>query len=94
MHNCIRRKLTKTKKYNSTRSNKLLELIHTNISWPYSSILCSDKYFIIFVDDYSRYEYVFFIKEKFSVLEKFKIFKKESEKQTGKIIRVVRSYQG
>lgn len=36
---CIREKLTKTKKKNATRSSDLLEVIHTDISGPYSSTI-------------------------------------------------------
>ena len=57
-------KLTKTKKNGATRSQNLLEIVHTDISGPYSSTLCGNKYFITFIDDFSRYGYVFFIKEK------------------------------
>ena len=72
---CVKEKLTKTKKNGATHSQNLLEIVHTDISGPYSSTLCGNKYFITFIDDFSRYGYVFFIKEKSDALEMFKVFR-------------------
>ena len=91
---CIRGKLTKTKRKGATRSTNLLEIIHTDISGPYSSTICGNRYFITFIDNFSRYGYLYLIKEKSDSLDKFKIFKTEVEKQLGKTIRIVRSDRG
>ena len=45
---CIRGKLTKTKKKSATRSSDLLEVMHTDISGPYSSTFCRNKYFDLY----------------------------------------------
>ena len=71
-----------------------MEIVHTDISGPYSTTLCGNKYFITFIDDFSRYGYVFFIKEKADALEMFKVFRTEVEKQLGKVIKIVRSDRG
>ena len=47
--------------------------------------------FLTFIDDFSRYGYLYLIKEKSDALDKFKVFKLEVEKQLGKVITVVRS---
>ena len=91
---CVKGKLTKTKKKGAIRSQNLLEIVHTDISGPYFFILCGNKYFITFIDDFSRYGYVFFIKEKSDALEMFKVFRTEVEKQLGKVIKIVRSDRG
>ena len=91
---CVKGKLTKTKKNGANRSLNLLEIVHTDISGPYSSTLCGNKYFITFIDDFSQYNYVFFIKEKSDILEMFKVFRIEVEKQLGKVIKIVRSDRG
>ena len=91
---CIRGKLTKSTRKGSTRSDGILELIHTDISGPLSSTICGNKYFITFIDDFSRYGYVYLINDKSLALEKFKIFKMEVENQCGKSIKVVRSNRG
>ena len=89
--NCCRGKMTKIRKKTTVRSSDLLEVIHTDISGPYTTTLCRNFCFITFIDDYSRYGYLYLIKEKAESLDKFKIFRTEVEKQLGKVIKVVRS---
>ena len=86
--------MTKIRKKAAVRSSDLLEVIHTDISGPYTATLCRNFYFITFIDDYSRYGYLYLIKEKSESLDKFKIFRTEVEKQLGKVIKVVRSDRG
>jgi transposase InsO family protein len=50
--------------------------------------------FITFTDDYSRYGYIYPIKERSEALDKFKIFKAEIENQYDKIIKIVWSDRG
>ncbi|KAJ7975971.1 Retrovirus-related Pol polyprotein from transposon TNT 1-94 [Quillaja saponaria] len=88
---CIRGKLTKTKKKGSTHSSELLEIIHTDISGPYSNTLCKNCYFITFIDDFSHFGFLYLIKEKSDSLDIFIIFKTKVEKQLGKFIKIVRS---
>ena len=52
------------------------------------------SYFISFVDDLSKYSYVYLMKHKFESFEKFKEFKSEVENQTGKSILTLRSDRG
>ena len=91
---CIRRKLSKTKNKGASRSGVLLEIVHTDISGSYSTTICCSRFFLTFIDDFSCYGYLYLIKEKLDVLDKFKVFKLEVEKQLGKIIKIVRSDRG
>ena len=50
--------------------------------------------FITFTDDYSRYVYIYPIKERTEALDKFKIFKAEVENQHNLKIKIVRSDSG
>jgi len=50
--------------------------------------------FITFTDDYSRYGYIYPIKERSEALDKFKIFKAEVENQHDLKIKIVRSDRG
>ena len=50
--------------------------------------------FITFTDDYSRYGYIYPIKERTEALDKFKIFKAEVENQHNLKIKIVRSDRG
>ena len=52
------------------------------------------EYFITFTDDYSRFGYVYLMKQKSKTFEKFKEFKAEVENQLGKRIKVIRSDRG
>ncbi|KAL5815400.1 hypothetical protein ACOSQ4_026041 [Xanthoceras sorbifolium] len=52
------------------------------------------KYFISFIDDYSRYMYLYLLHNKNEAINAFKIFKAEVEKQCGKQIKIVRSDRG
>ena len=48
---CCRGKMTKIRKKTAVRSSDLLEVIHTDISGPYTTTLCRNFYFITFIDD-------------------------------------------
>jgi len=52
------------------------------------------KYFITFIDDYSRYINVYLLRNKNEALDSFKVFKAEVENQCGKQIKIVRSDTG
>ena len=52
------------------------------------------KFFISFIDDYSRYMYLYMLHNKNEALDVFKVFKAEVEKQCGKQIKIVRSNRG
>jgi hypothetical protein len=92
---CIKDKYVKQIKKNAKRSAGILEIIHMNICG-LLFIAYVDGYdsFIIFTDDYSRYEYIYPIKERSEDLDKFKIFKTEVENQHDIKIKIVRSDRG
>ena len=52
------------------------------------------KYFITFIDGYSRVGYVYLMKWKSKTFEKFKEFRAEVENQLGKRIKAIRSNHG
>ena len=52
------------------------------------------KYFVTFIDDYSRYEYVYLMQRKFETFGKFKEFLAEAERQLGKSLLFLRSDRG
>ena len=91
---CIKGKHTsKSKKSGVHRSSDLLEIIHTDICSPDMDSY-GQKYFISFIDDYSRYMYISLLHNKSEALDVFKIFKAEVEKQCNKQIKIVRSDRG
>ena len=54
----------------------------------------NNRYFILFIDDFSRMTWVYFLKAKSEVFGIFKKFKAFVEKQSGKQIKVLRSDSG
>ena len=75
---CIKGKYVKKIKKDAKRSAEILEIIHTDICGPFLMKSVDDyDSFITFMDDYSRYGYIYPIKERSESLDKFKIFKAE-----------------
>jgi transposase InsO family protein len=90
---CIKGKQTNKSKKGANRSSGILEIIHTDICSP-DMDSHGQRYFISFIDDYSRYMYLYMLHNKNEALDAFKIFKAEVEKQCGKQIKIVRSDRG
>ncbi|RVW67331.1 Retrovirus-related Pol polyprotein from transposon TNT 1-94 [Vitis vinifera] len=90
---CIKGKQTNKSKKGAKRSTDILEIIHSDICCP-SMDAYGPKYFISFIDDYSRYMYVYLLHNKNEALGAFKVFKAEVEKQCGKQIKIVRTDRG
>ncbi|CAL8167736.1 unnamed protein product [Prunus armeniaca] len=92
---CVKGKLTKTKKKCATHSSDLLEIIHTDICGPFPhQTIDGNHYFITFIDDHYRFGYLYLIPEKSQAFEMFKIFQTEVERQLQKKIKIVRSDKG
>ncbi|XP_043692937.1 uncharacterized protein LOC122643378 [Telopea speciosissima] len=92
---CMKGKMTKTRRMKAARSNGLLELIHTDISGPFPIPSVGDqRYFITFIDDFSRYGYLYLISKKSNSLDAFMIYKAEVENFHSRRIKTVRSDRG
>ena len=52
------------------------------------------RFYATFMDDYSRYGYIYLIKQKSETFEKFNEFKNEVENQLGRKIKMLRSDRG
>ena len=60
----------------SLRAQKPLELIHTDVCGPIKpSSLGKSNYFLLFIDEFSRKTWVFFLKEKSMLFKNFKKLK-------------------
>jgi len=81
-----------------SRSKGIFDLIHTDICGPMSSLSIGRKfrYYITFIDDFSRktWIYVSIGKTSEEVLKRFQEFKAFIKTQTGKRIKVLRSDNG
>lgn len=57
-------------------------------------LLGSAYYFLLFINDCTRFTWVYFLKKKSNTFEYFKEFRSMVEKQTSKCIRILCSDQG
>ncbi|KAM1409238.1 hypothetical protein ACFX2I_009652 [Malus domestica] len=93
---CLKGKMTKSSfTGKGERATEILGLIHTDVCGPMSTTSRGGfSYYITFTDDHSRFGYVYLMKYKSESFERFKEFKNEVEKQTGKQIKILRSDRG
>jgi hypothetical protein len=77
------------------RAQGILDLVHSDACGPMSSpSLSGCLYYVIFIDDYSRKCWMYFLKAKSDTFDKFKEYKAFIEKQTWKHIRTLRTNNG
>ena len=72
-----------------------LELIHIDIFGPFPHIsMIQSKYFLTFIDVFSRFYWVYFLKLESEFFEHFKIFKSLVENQYGRRLKILRYDNG
>jgi hypothetical protein len=77
------------------RAKVILELIHSDVCGPMSTpSLNGHVYYVIFIDDFSRKSWIYFMTTKNENFKKFHEFKALIENQTRKHIRILRSDNG
>ncbi|GJR75333.1 retrovirus-related pol polyprotein from transposon TNT 1-94 [Tanacetum coccineum] len=92
---CVEAKLTRSSFKSVKRKTEPLDMIHTDISdFKSLPIKGGNKYFITFIDDCTKYCYVYLLKSKDETIDKFVLYKTEVENQLGRKIKVVRSDRG
>jgi hypothetical protein len=65
-----------------TMENEILELVHSDVFGPVSvPSLGGSLYYISFIDDFSRKTWIYFLRKKSEVFDKFKEFKSLVENQ-------------
>lgn len=63
------------------RATEKLQLVHTDVCGPMSTLSCNgSKFFLLFIDDLTRYCWVFFLNTKSKVFPMFQRFKADAEK--------------
>ncbi|KAG9458307.1 hypothetical protein H6P81_002815 [Aristolochia fimbriata] len=93
--NCLSSKMARLPFGKGERVQNLLEVIHSDICGPLNvKTHRGMSYFITFIDDYSRYGYIYLISKKSEALDKFKEFKVEVENQLGRTIKILKSDRG
>jgi hypothetical protein len=77
------------------KKRDVLDIVHTNVCGPMQTrSLGGAFYFLLFIDDCTRYTWVYFLRRKSDVFEYFKEFRTMVEKKTRKSIKILHSYQG
>ena len=77
------------------KKTNLLELIHSDVCDSNDVLTHGGKrYFITFIDDFSKYCYVYLINPKHEYFKKFKIYKSEVENQLERTIKILRYDRG
>jgi hypothetical protein len=79
----------------ATREKGILELIHSDVFGPvHVPSLGKFVYYVSFIDDFSRNTWIYFLRKKYEVFDKFKEFKSLVENQIEKKIKVLRTDNG
>lgn len=77
------------------RTSEPLQIVHSDLCGPMSKASCAgNKYFVTFIDDFTRYSRVFCIKTKNEVIDMFKVYKAEVENFMEKKIKCLQSDNG
>ena len=73
-------------------STDIFNLIHSDIWGPFSvSSIGGSRNFVVFIDDYSRYSWIFNMKHRFELLQVYSNFVKMVETQFSKRIKIFQS---
>nr|KAJ0199071.1 hypothetical protein LSAT_V11C600308400 [Lactuca sativa] len=91
---CILTKITR-QPFKDVRESKVFELIHSYLcDFHATPSLGNKRYVVTFIDDASRYCYVYLLHSKDEALDKFKISKQEVELHKNELIKVLRTDRG
>lgn len=78
----------------SWRANRWLQLVHSDVCGPLQTSFDGCKYFLPFIDDFSRMTWVYFLKNKSKAFDKFKIFRQFVENEVKEKIGTLRIDNG
>jgi transposase InsO family protein len=80
---------------NEIKTREILDLIHSDVCGPMqTNSVSGKKYLLTFIDDFSRYAVIYFLREKSEVLEKFKEFVQFVKTKFNKTPKIIRSDRG
>ncbi|GKD56097.1 zinc finger, CCHC-type containing protein [Tanacetum coccineum] len=92
---CMMTKITKKPFQNVKPETKVLKLVYSDLCDLHATpSLENKKYFVTFIDDASRFCYVYLLNTKDEALDKFKVFKPEVELQQRSLIKRFRTDRG
>ena len=74
------------------KKRDIVELVHTNLYGPMKTrSLGGALYFLLFLDECTKFSWVYFLSQKIHTFEYFKQFRTMIEKQTRNYIKILRS---
>jgi transposase InsO family protein len=77
------------------KKSEMLEILHTDVWGPsHVSYLGGSRYYVTFIDDATRKNWVYCIRQKSDVFDTFKKWKYLVENETGKRLKCLRSNDG
>jgi hypothetical protein len=93
---CMRGKnINKAFHSSDNRAQGILDLVHFDVCGLMSTPSHGGcLYYVIFIDDYSRKCWIYFLKAKSDTFDKFKVYKAFIENQTRKHIKTLRTNNG
>nr|KAJ0204847.1 hypothetical protein LSAT_V11C500242580 [Lactuca sativa] len=92
---CMLTKITRQPFKDVVRESKVLDLVHSDLcDFHATPSLGNKKYVVTFIDDESRYWYVYLLHSKDESLDKVKIYKQQVELQKNKLIKFLRTDRG
>lgn len=76
-------------------ANQKLHIVHSDVCGPMKNLTHSgNRYFVTFIDDYTRKAHVYFMRNKYEVFGKFQEYKALVENLTNSRIKILRSDRG
>nr|KAJ0189226.1 hypothetical protein LSAT_V11C800430080 [Lactuca sativa] len=92
---CMLTKITRQPFKDVVRESKVLDLIHNDLCDSHATpSLGNKKYVVTFIDDASRYCYIYLLHSNDEALDKFKIYKQQFELHKNELIKVLRTDKG
>nr|KAJ0184776.1 hypothetical protein LSAT_V11C900459110 [Lactuca sativa] len=92
---CMLTKITRQPFKDVVRESKVLNLIHSDLcDFHATPSLGNKKYVVTFIDDASRYCFIYLLHSKDEALDKFKIYKQQVELHKNELIKVLRTDRG
>ena len=79
---------------NAWCASNLLQLIHSDLGCINRPSLTGSRYVLMFIDDLSHYTWVYLLKNKSHVFERFKEFRALVENQCGQLVKCLRYDNG
>lgn len=92
---CVQAKITRLPFPKVERHTQMVDIVHSDVC-EFNGFLTrgGNRYFVTFIDDCSRFVYVYLMKHKEEVFGMFKAYKSLVENQLNKKINVLRSDRG